>query len=478
MNLLSTRTKLNPLTSSETLDKHLDEALNKPLDKKGNESLSDWLALLEQRHPSLIDLGLERVAEVATRLGLNTPKAKVITVAGTNGKGSCVAIIEALLTTVGIRVGTFTSPHLLAYNERIRIDAENSSDADICRAFVAIEQARGDISLTYFEFSALAALWLFAETELDIIVLEVGLGGRLDAVNIIDPDVAVITSIDLDHQQWLGDNRSVIALEKAGIARSGVPLICADPNPPDELLVALDTLGADLILLGQEGFTRHVKQHFLTLVATGRDGQVSTFTHLPIPQVPLTSAVCAVQALLALGQGAVGVSMPDILSAGVVKQVFAETRIAGRFQRSCFRERQLILDVAHNPAAATLLAKRLAALGASRVHCVFGVLADKDITGIITPLLPLVSRWHVCELPDVPRAAAAGEVAALVYNYAQSVEDAGLALSDSMIRCYDNPEQALGGAVETSVPGDMIVVFGSFYTVAAVLKNSGEGKTK
>ena len=288
------------------MNKRSDESLNKPRDKKGNASLDEWLVLLEQRHPSLIDLGLERVAEVAARLELTTPKSKVITVAGTNGKGSCVAIIEALLTTVGIRVGTFTSPHLLAYNERIRIDAENSNDADICRAFVAIEQARGDISLTYFEFSALAALWLFAETELDIIVLEVGLGGRLDAVNIIDPDVAVITSIDLDHQQWLGESRSAIGLEKAGVARSGVPLICADADPPDELLAALDSLGADLILLGQEGFTRHVKQHLLTLVATGCDGQVSTFTDLPIPQVPLTSAVCAVQALLALGQGGKG----------------------------------------------------------------------------------------------------------------------------------------------------------------------------
>ena len=460
------------------MNKRSDESLNKPRDKKGNASLDEWLVLLEQRHPSLIDLGLERVAEVAARLELTTPKSKVITVAGTNGKGSCVAIIEALLTTVGIRVGTFTSPHLLAYNERIRIDAENSNDADICRAFVAIEQARGDISLTYFEFSALAALWLFAETELDIIVLEVGLGGRLDAVNIIDPDVAVITSIDLDHQQWLGDSRSAIGLEKAGVARSGVPLICADADPPDELLAALDSLGADLILLGQEGFTRHVKQHLLTLVATGCDGQVSTFTDLSIPQVPLTSAVCAVQALLALGQEVRGESMSEALSAQVVKQVFAETRIAGRFQRSCFRERELVLDVAHNPAAATLLAKRLAALGASRVHCVFGVLADKDITGIVTPLLPLVSHWHLCELPDAPRAAEAGEVAALVYNYASPVEDTGMDLSDSMIRCYDNPQQALGGAIEASAPGDMIVVFGSFYTVAAVLKSSVEEKVE
>ena len=452
------------------------------------KTLSEWLLLLEQRHPSAIDLGLERVASVAAELQLDKPTTKVITVAGTNGKGSCVAVLEALLLASAVRVGTFTSPHLLSYNERIRIQGKNASDADICRAFSAIEQARGEISLTYFEFSALAALYLFSEAELDVIVLEVGLGGCLDAVNIVDPDVAVITSIDLDHQEWLGNSRSAIAVEKAGIARPNIPLICTDANPPEALLTTLDTLGANVILLGQEGFAYQVqsrgqsssKQDTLALECRGLAGEQFVFKDLPAPQVPITSAVCAVQALFALEKLPPGLLLSTVLTPKLLAQVFSETIVPGRFQQSNYRERQVILDVAHNPAAATLLSSRLVAAYGSHVHCVFGALADKDIAGMIKPLVALVSHWHLCALPETTRSAETGVLAELVYNCVQSQaplraglsEDVEKGLSDPVIQCYDNPEQGLNAAIEASAQGDVIVVFGSFYTVAAILKSS------
>jgi len=432
-----------------------------------NRSLSQWLALLEQRHPRAIDLGLDRIAGVAAKLQIDKPQTQVITVAGTNGKGSCVATIEALLIASDVRVGTFTSPHLLAYNERIRINGSNAEDEDICRAFALIEAVRGDISLTYFEFSALAALCLFAEIQLDVIVLEVGLGGRLDAVNIIDPDVAVITSIDLDHQDWLGETRSAIALEKAGVARRDTPVVCADPNPPDALLAALDTLGADVILLGRDEFSWQIKSEALTLTCRSQS-ETLTYQDLAIPQLPLSSAVCAVQAVLALGRP---------LSAAVLNEVFLSATLLGRFQQSRFQKRQLILDVAHNPAAAALLARRLRESGIESAHCVFAALQDKDVESMLEPLLPIVSHWHVCSLPETKRSFDAGALAELVYNCSQVTATkpqrnrlAKTGLFNPVIQCYDTPELGLSGALEASVPGDIIVVFGSFYTVSAVLK--------
>lgn len=432
------------------------------------------MTLLEQRHPSAIDLGLERIAGVAARMELARTRTPVISVAGTNGKGSCVAIIEALSKATGICVGVFTSPHLLVYNERIRIDGENVSDVEICRAFTAIERARGDISLSYFEFSALAALYLFAAADLDLVVLEVGLGGRLDAVNMIDADVAVITSIDLDHQQWLGDKRSDIAREKAGIARRGRPLVCTDTDPPDSLLTVLDSRGAELILLGQQGFTCRVEDDALSLVCIAANEQTLTFEGLPLPRVPLASAVAAVQALLALGS--ISVDIPQSvrrfvhqLNSDVLAAAFSETRLPGRFQRLSYRGRQLILDVAHNPAAAGLLARRLAEENVLGLHCVFGVLGDKDIPGVIEPLLPMTKSWHLCSLPETERSADVGLLAELVYNCAQLSGASGKGLPDMTVQCYDAPEAGLRGAVEVSVPEELIVVFGSFYTVAAAL---------
>ena len=443
------------------------------------KTLDDWLTLLERRHPRAIDLGLERVAKVAAQLGVAETQARVVTVAGTNGKGSCIAIMEALLAADGIRVGTFTSPHVLVYNERIRINAENASDADICHAFEVIERLRDNISLTYFEFSALAALWLFAKHELDVVLLEVGLGGRLDAVNIIDPDVAVITSIELDHQEWLGTSRSAIALEKCGIARTGLPLVCAEQNPPQDLLDYINRLGAHLFLLGQDGFycrerlfeSQSVdnsleKKLTLTLECLDIDGEVQTFEGLPKPYLPLPSAVCALQALILIGHEP---------AFELLARVFSEARLPGRFQQFDYCGRRIILDVAHNPAAAKALAIRLDSLDSQRIHCIFGALVNKDIVGMIEPVLSKISHWYLCGLPDSPFSASAEQMKELVYNCVQACGDGvghGLRkdLSDWSVQCYDSPREAFYSAFDVSDVDEIILVFGSFLTVAGALE--------
>jgi len=413
-------------------------------------SLADWLALLESRHPLAIELGLDRVAAVADRLGLGQPAPRVITVAGTNGKGSCVALLEALLLRAGARVGAYTSPHLLAYNERVRIDGHPATDASLCAAFARIEAARGDIRLTYFEVGTLAALLLFAAAGSEVAVLEVGLGGRLDAVNIVAPDVAVITSIDLDHQAWLGNDRDSIGVEKAGIARPGVPTVCGDPDPPAAMLAALARIGAPVLVLGSAQFRLRRAAVGLDLDCTARDGTARHYAGLPAPLLPAASAACAVQALVALG-------LPP--TAEAVGAAFAGTRLPGRLQRVEWGGCRLILDVAHNPAAAALLAQRLAAeCGPERpVAAVVGALADKDLPGLVAPLLPLVAHWHCCDLPGVARAAPAARLAEVLYNGGGGAS------------CHADPVAGLAAARRAARDGGPILVFGSFHTVAPIL---------
>lgn len=418
------------------------------------QTLPDWLALLEARHPVAIELGLERVAAVAARLQLRRPAPRVITVAGTNGKGSCVAFLEALLAAAGQRSGSYTSPHLLAYNERVRIDAVPVADDLLCNAFARVEAARGETRLTYFETGTLAAFLILADSGVDVALLEVGMGGRLDAVNLVAPDVAVITSIALDHQAWLGLDRDAIGVEKAGIARANVPLICGDREPPAAMLAALAAIGARVIQIGGEGFAWSRGDHDLELVCTAPDGQPVRYHALPIPRLPLASAACAVQALISLGL------TPD---AGWVARVFAATRLAGRFQEIAWDQRRVVLDVAHNPAAATLLAERLRWVNKGAVHAVVGVLGDKDIAGVLAPLVPEVARWHCCALPDVARGATANQVAGLLYNAAASQ---GL---PAVSACHPSPAAAFAAALDASRPDDVILVFGSFHTVAPVL---------
>ncbi len=428
-----------------------------PPPSKSPQTLPDWLALLEARHPVAIELGLERVAAVAARLQLRCPAPRVVTVAGTNGKGSCVAFLEALLAAAGQRFGSYTSPHLLAYNERVRIDAVPVADEVLCDAFARVEAARGETRLTYFETGTLAAFLILADSGVDVALLEVGMGGRLDAVNIVAPDVAVITSIALDHQAWLGLDRAAIGVEKAGIARANVPLICGDPEPPAAMLATLADIGARVIRLGGKGFSWSCGDDDLELVCTTPDGQSVHYRELPIPRLPLASAACAVQALISLGL------TPD---ASRVARAFADTRLAGRFQEITRDERRVVLDVAHNPAAAALLAERLRRLnrGAGRaVHAVVGVLGDKDIEGILAPLVPEVASWHCCALPDVARGATANQVAGLLYNAAASQ---GLS---AMSTCHPSPAAAFAAALGASRPDDVILVFGSFHTVAPVL---------
>ena len=413
-------------------------------------ALNEWLALLEKRHPTAIELGLERVARVARRLGVLQPAPRIISIAGTNGKGSCVAILEQLCILAGRGIGTYTSPHLLRFNERIRINGLPLDDRQLCSAFDIVEAQLGDVSLTYFEFTTLAALLLFRDADLDIVVLEVGLGGRLDAVNIVDADVSVVTSIDLDHQAWLGNDRASIGLEKAGIARAGRALVCGDPEPPTVFRDYLDALGSVTYMLGSGGFRLVGSDPETMLICSDREGKLHRYPNLPRPRLPEISAACAVQAMILAG---------DVPSVDGVRQVFARCQLPGRFQLHEFRGRRVLLDVAHNPAAARRLAENLPrVLGREgRVCALFGVMGDKDIRGIIEPLLPVVHDWAACELRDCPRAATAGSlVAELVRLGARAsacdaVEDALLSIFGRM---RDN---------------DLILVFGSFYTVAEAL---------
>lgn len=416
-------------------------------------TLADWLELLVRRHPREIDLGLERVAAVAYRLGLQRPARAVVTVAGTNGKGSCVATMEALLIANGRRVGSYTSPHLLVYNERIRIDGEMVADDDLCGAFERIEAARENVSLTYFEFGTLAALLLMEAAELDVALLEVGLGGRLDAVNIVDADVAVITSIALDHEGWLGHTRDAIGTEKAGIARAGVPLVCGDLNPPDAMVDYCDDLGARCRYLGDQDFVVALdlanQEHGFQLRCRARSGDAFILDGLPLPSLPYPSVACAVQALLELGEP---------ISAALLRRVLSQLTLAGRFQQLCWAGRALILDVAHNPAAAQWLAERLTREFADRtIVAVFAALADKDIDGLVAPLCARVEHWYLGGLADVPRAADPLSIATTLYNRGANAS------------CHESIAAGFFAALDNALGADVVLVFGSFHTVSAVL---------
>ncbi|MDM3871672.1 folylpolyglutamate synthase/dihydrofolate synthase family protein [Porticoccus sp. W117] len=394
-------------------------------------SLHDWLALLESRHPTEIDLGLDRIAEVYKRLG-DTVLAgralaeRVVSVAGTNGKGSCVATLAALLQGNGLKVATYTSPHLLRFNERIAINDEPVSDAQLIDAFEKVEQARADVSLTYFEFTTLAAFVVMAQQPLDMAILEVGLGGRLDAVNIIDADISVVTSIDLDHQEYLGNTRESVATEKLGIARPDRPLLCGEMNLPGNFVAEAQQYGCRDLYLGKD-FTLAPE-----LVPN----------HLPYP-----SAACAVQAAQLLGVE---------LTAEELAEQLPQVNLPGRFQRIAMGDRQLILDVAHNPAAAQLLAERLPK--ERQCQAVLAMMADKDLAEVIAPFGGLVEHWFLPPLVDNPRAAQPSELGQLLYNGGHS----------------NTESSSVGSAIEQALAkagaGGTVVVFGSFFTVAAALQ--------
>lgn len=416
------------------------------------ETLDDWLRTLESLHPKAIDLGLERVQAVKARLGL-TPAFPVITVGGTNGKGSTCAMLESMLRAGGYRTGLYTSPHLLRYNERVRLDGIEADDAALCAAFAAVEAGRGGIPLTYFEFGTLAALWLFIQEKPAAAILEVGLGGRLDAVNAFDADCAVVASIGIDHCDWLGDTREAIGFEKAGIFRAGKPAICGEPHPPATLTGHAAAIGADLRRIGTDfGFDSVDPTQWRFWESDGK--------HVVLPHPALRGAYQlnnAAAALAALGK--LHERLP--LTHGDLRRGLLEVELSGRFQVLPGRP-QTILDVAHNPHAAAVLAANLRAMPpAGKTIAVFAMLHDKDIAGVVRELRDAVDVWLLAGIAQ-PRGASADELMAVL-------RELGLAERAS---CFGDVAAAYRCARDMAGDDDRIAAFGSFYTVADALNVS------
>ena len=424
-------------------------------------TLADWLDHQQRVHPRAIALGLDRVRAVWTRLGAPAPAPTVITVAGTNGKGSTVAFLEAMLRAGGRRVGAYTSPHLLRYNERVRVDGRDAADARLVEAFARIEAARGDVALTYFEYGTLAALLIFAGAGLDVALLEVGLGGRLDAVNLIDADAAIVTTVDLDHQDWLGNDRDSIGREKAGVFRRGRAAIVGERDPPQALLDEARRIGADLRIAARDfrTATRGEAWHWSGWNDPRAAGEAVDIV-LPRPALAapcqIDNAAAAIAALYAL-RARLGWN-PHALASGV-----AEARIGARLQRFA-GDPGLVVDVAHNPQAARTLAAWLHAQDAqdARTFAVFGALADKDVGGIADALRGRIDGWFLAGLErDSPR----GLDAAAVRDALG--ESHGAPRIEAV--CAD-VAGALAAAFARAERGDRIVAFGSFFVAAAALQ--------
>jgi dihydrofolate synthase/folylpolyglutamate synthase len=416
------------------------------------KTLQEWLDWCEQLHPVAIDMGLERVKTVADRMDLRFD-CPVITVAGTNGKGSTCAMLEAVLLQAGYRTGVYTSPHLVQFEERCRLHGESASAEAFAEAFAAVEAVRGDVSLTYFEFSTLAILHLMAKSNLDVAILEVGLGGRLDAVNIIDADCAVITSIDIDHTAILGKDRESIGFEKAGIMRAGRPVIVSDPVPPQSVIDHASAVGSDVWLFGRDFNFSGDKQQWAW---AGRDRRYSGMAYPALRGAnQLINASGVLAALDALRQ-----RIP--VTAQAVRNGLAMVELPGRFQ-IVPGQPVLVLDVAHNPHSVAALAANLDAMGFyPTTHAVFGAMADKDLLPMLHKVNPMIDRWYFTDLP-LPRAAKAADL--------QQAWQAQNNRSDSASSIHTDPMQALQAAIDAADPADRIVVFGSFYTVGGVLKD-------
>jgi dihydrofolate synthase/folylpolyglutamate synthase len=424
-------------------------------------TLPAWLALIESRHAEThIDMGLDRVRAVKERMHLQF-SCPVIMVAGTNGKGSTCAMLESVLLHAGYRVGLYIKPHFLDFNERARINGEMASDAVLVEAFDFVEQARGDIDLTYFEFTTLAIMHLISRAGVDVAILEVGLGGRLDAVNVIDADVSIVTSIDIDHSAYLGETREEIGFEKAGIFRAGKPAICSDPLAPQSLIQHAADIGADLWLIGRDFNYQGDQQQW------SYGGRTQRRNSLAYPALrganQLLNASAALAALEAL-------RMQLPAGAQEVRTGLALVELPGRFQVLAGRP-TTVLDVAHNPHASATLAQNLGNMGFHRyTYAVFGIMEDKDIEGVLKPMAGIIDHWCVADLPS-PRSA---QPAALAEQIA-ALRPAGAKESDFSVTTFADPAAAFANAVSRAEENDRIVVFGSFYTVAGVMaarKNS------
>ncbi|HKQ26133.1 MAG TPA: bifunctional tetrahydrofolate synthase/dihydrofolate synthase [Burkholderiales bacterium] len=419
-----------------------------PIDRvTAPQSLSDWLSYLERIHPSAIDMGLDRVARVRDRLGL-IPAFPIIAVAGTNGKGSVCAMLGSILSSAGYKAGVYTSPHLLRYSERVRVKGEEAADEQLVRAFSRIEELRGEVSLTYFEFGTLAAMDIFIRERVDLAVLEVGLGGRLDAVNAFDSDCAVVTSVDFDHMEYLGNNRDSIGAEKAGIFRAGRPAICGEGDAPAGLLGRAEQIGAKLHLIGRDyGFTA-IPAQWQFWSALGKRSA------LPYPALrgdyQLGNAATALSALEQLRD-----RLP--VDMGAIRRGLLDVQLPGRFQVLPGRP-MVILDVAHNPHAARALASSLRRLPGGKTIAVFAMLRDKDIEGVATAMRDVVDEWLVAGLSS-PRGAGAERI-----RQALAAAQVDLPVAE-----FDTPVHAYQHAIRSAGQNDKILVFGSFYTVGAVL---------
>ena len=421
-------------------------------------TLAEWLALQDSVHPRTIDLGLERVRRVAERLGVAVPAFRVITIGGTNGKGSVAAHAEALLGSLGLRAGLFTSPHLVRYNERIRIEGVAASDAELIQAFEEIEGARGGTTLTFFEYNTLAALLVFTRRRVEVAVLEVGLGGRLDATNLVAPDVAVVVSVGLDHRDWLGDSLESIGREKAGILRAGRPAVLGTPDMPASVFEIIASLGARALVAGRD-FTWDVmdggRWSFRGPGLALEDLAPSRLAG----SIQYRNAATAITAVAALGAAA---PLRRALDRATANRALGAVQLAGRLQVVPGMI-EWVLDIAHNEPAARVLAAHLRERplpqgpdGRGRTLAVVGVLADKDAAGIAAPLAPLIDEWIVCALPG-PRGGSAAALAARM-----GLVRAEVTLADSVVAgCERAREQAR--------PGDRVVVFGSFLTVGPAL---------
>jgi len=416
-------------------------------------TLDEWLAHCERLHPKTIELTLERVATVKERLGLRFDAATpVIVVGGTNGKGSTCAMLEAIALAAGYRVGLFSKPHLVRFEERCRIDGREAPAEALLPHFAAVEVARGDITLTYFEFTFLAIARLLAASRLDLVILEVGLGGRFDAVNVFDADCAVLTSIDVDHAAFLGNDRETIGREKAGILRRGKPAIVSDPLPPKSVIDEARAVGADLRRAGFDFRASGDRQQWQW------EGRATRFSGLAYPALRGANQLLNAAGVLAAFE-ALRERLP--VSAQAVRSGFARVELPGRFQVVA-GEPTLVLDVAHNPHSIAALALNLDQMGFfPRTHAVFGAMRDKDVATILAKMAPLVDAWHFTDLPPA-RAASAAELAASFRAAAGAKENVAVAQ-------HATPADALAAAMAAADPVDRIVVFGSFYTVGGVL---------
>ncbi|NRA71062.1 MAG: bifunctional tetrahydrofolate synthase/dihydrofolate synthase [Gammaproteobacteria bacterium] len=405
-----------------------------------SQSLDDWLCYLESIHPQEIELGLDRVKQVANQLNLLNPRGRIILVGGTNGKGSTCAYIEQLILASGATTGVFSSPHIIRYNERLRINGQELDDHYHVDALRYINSGRDDTELTYFEFNTLAALKIMADLDVDFLILEVGLGGRLDSTNIVDAEVAVITTIDLDHQAWLGDTRELVAFEKAGIFRQHQRVVCGEPNPPQTLVDHAKKLHCDILYKTVDFNEKVTGQHWMWRT------EQQCLSNLPVTKLPITNASTALQVFALLGLN---------FSVEKIHQVLATTVLPGRLQ-SIGSSPEIVLDVAHNPQAGGYLANWLKHQDFEQVHCVCAMLGDKDSQSTLKLVAEQVNHWYLADL-DVARGAKAQLLAQSLPSTAQFTQ-------------YHSVNAALANAKLAAKSNDLILVFGSFFTVAEVLK--------